>query len=55
MKTIKILTLLAGLLASVFSEAADSSSSNALDAVDDLLKQEHQHARSTASEKPCRT
>ena len=51
MKTIKILTLLAGLLASVFSEAADSSSSNALDAVDDLLKQEHQHARSTASPK----
>jgi outer membrane protein, heavy metal efflux system len=46
MKTIKILTLLAGLLASAFTKAADSSSPNPLGTVEDLLKQEHQHARS---------
>jgi len=46
MKTIKILALLAGLLASAFTKAADSSSPNPLGTVEDLLKQEHQHARS---------
>jgi hypothetical protein len=46
MKTIKILALLAALLASVFTKAADSSSPNPLGTVEDLLKQEHQHARS---------
>jgi outer membrane protein, heavy metal efflux system len=51
MKTIKILALLAGLLASVFSEAADSSSPNPLGGVEDVLKQEHQHARSTVPPK----
>jgi hypothetical protein len=51
MKTIKILALLAGLLACVFSEAADSSSPNPLGAVEGLLKQEHQHARSTVPPK----
>jgi outer membrane protein TolC len=51
MKTIKILALLAGLLASVFSEAADSPSANPLGTVEDLLKQEHQHARSTVPPK----
>jgi outer membrane protein, heavy metal efflux system len=51
MKTIKILALLAGLLASVFSEAADSSSPNPLAGVEDLLQQERQHARSTVPPK----
>ena len=51
MKTIKILALLAGLLAPVFSEAADSSSPNPLGAMEDVLKQEHQHARSAVPPK----
>jgi hypothetical protein len=51
MKTIKILAVLAGLLASVFAKAADSFSPNPLGAVEDLLKQEHQHARSTVPPK----
>ena len=51
MKTIKILALLAGLLASVSSKAADSSSRNPLGAVEDLLKQEHQHAGSNVPPK----
>src|SRR5436305_11301959 len=51
MKTIKILALLAGLLVSVFSGAADSSSPNAFGAMDDLLKQEHQYARSAVPPK----
>ncbi len=51
MKTIKILALLAGLLSSVFAKATDSSSPNPLGAVEDLLKQEHQHARSTVPPK----
>jgi hypothetical protein len=38
MKTIKILALLTGLLASVFSEASDSSSPYPLGAMEDLLK-----------------
>ena len=46
MKAIKILALLAALLSSVFAKAADSSSPNPLGAVEDLLKQDHQHARS---------
>jgi outer membrane protein, heavy metal efflux system len=51
MKTIKIFALLAGLLASVFSRAADSSSPNPLGAVEDLLKQEPLHARSAVPPK----
>src|SRR5437667_12713232 len=51
MKTIKILALLAGLLSSVFAKAADSSIPNPLGAVEDLLKEEHQHARSTVPPK----
>ena len=48
---IKIIALLAGLVASVYAKAADSSSPNALATVEDLLKQEHQHARSTVPPK----
>jgi outer membrane protein, heavy metal efflux system len=51
MKIMKILALLAGLLSSVFAKAADSSSRNPLGTVEDLLKQEHQHARSTVPPK----
>jgi outer membrane protein TolC len=51
MNAVKILALLAGLLASVPSRAADMPSSNPLAAVDNLLKQEHQHARSNVSPK----
>src|SRR5438445_9107293 len=46
MKTIKILALLVGLLASVFSEASDTANPDPLGAVADVLKQQHQHARS---------
>jgi len=51
MKTITIFALLAGLMASVFCKAADSSGSDSLGAVEDFLKQEHQHARSIVSPK----
>jgi len=48
MKTIKILALLAGLLACVFSEAADSPDSDPLEGMAHLLEQEHQHPRSSS-------
>ncbi len=45
MKTIKILILLSSLLMSVLANAADSSSSDPLEGMANLLKQEHQHPR----------
>jgi outer membrane protein TolC len=48
MKTIKILILFLGLLVSVLANAADPSSSDPLEGMANLLKQEHQHPQSSA-------
>jgi len=50
MKTIKVLALLAGLATTVYPSAA-SSGGDALAAADELVKQEHQHSRSTVPPK----
>ena len=47
MKTIQILILFLGLLVSVIANAADSSSSDPLEGMANLLEQEHQHPRSS--------
>ncbi len=49
MKTIQILILFSGLLVSVLANAADSSSSDPLEGMANLLTQEHQHPRSPSS------
>ena len=48
MKTVKVLILLSSLLMSVLANAADSSSSDPLEGMANLLKQEHQHPRSSS-------
>lgn len=48
MKTIKILTLFLGLLVSVLVNAADSSGTDPLEGMANLLEQEHQHTRSSS-------
>ena len=48
MKTIKILIFLSSLLMSVLANAADSSSSDPLEGMANLLEQEHQHPRNSS-------
>jgi outer membrane protein, heavy metal efflux system len=48
MKTIQILVLFSGLLVSLLANAADSSSSDPLEGMANLLEQEHQHPRTSS-------